>query len=224
MWELDCEEGWAPKNWCLWTVVLEKTLESPLGCKEIQPVHSEGDQPWDFFGRNDAKAETPVLWTPHVKSWLIGKDIDAGRDWGQEEKGTTEDEMVGWHHWLKRREFEQALGVSDGQGSLACCSPWSHKELDTTERLNWTVLPIFSSRRLMVSGLTFLSLICFEFTLYMVIENVLVLFFYVWMSSFPNTTHWRDCLFPIVNSCLLCCRLNDQKCVGFFLDCVTCLH
>ena len=97
MWELDCEEGWAPKNWCFWTVVLEKTLESPLDCKEIQPILSEGDQPWDFFGRNDAKAETPVLWPPHVKNWLIGKDSDAGRDWGQEEKGTTEDEMAGWH-------------------------------------------------------------------------------------------------------------------------------
>ena len=101
MWELDCEEGWVPTNWCFWTVVLEKTLESPLDCKEIQPVHSEGDQPWDFFGRTDAKAETPVLWPPHVKSWLNGKDSDAGRDWGQEEKGTTEDEMAGWHHRLK---------------------------------------------------------------------------------------------------------------------------
>ena len=95
--ELDCEEGWAPKNWCFWTMVLEKTLESPLDCKEIQLVHSEEDQPWDFFGRNDAKAETSVLWLPHAKSWLIGKDSDAGRDWGQEEKGTTEDEMAGWH-------------------------------------------------------------------------------------------------------------------------------
>ena len=100
MWELDCEESWAPKNWCFWTVVLEKTLESPLNCKEIQPVHSEGDQPWGFFGRNDAKAETPVLWPPHLKSWLIGKDSDAGRDWGQEEKKMTEDDMAGWHHWL----------------------------------------------------------------------------------------------------------------------------
>ena len=105
MWELDCEEGWAPKSWWFWTVVLEKTLESPLDCKEIQPVHSEGDQPWDFFGRNDAKAEAPVLWPPHVKSWLIGKDCDAGRDWGQEKKGTTEDEMTGWHHWLDGHEL-----------------------------------------------------------------------------------------------------------------------
>ena len=103
MWELDCEEGWAPKNWCFWTVVLEKTLESLLDCREIQPVHSEGDQSWDFFGRNDAKAETPVLWTPHVKSWLIGKDSDAGRDWGQEEKGMMEDERAGWHHRLDGR-------------------------------------------------------------------------------------------------------------------------
>ena len=106
MWELDCEESWAPKNWCFWTVVLEKTLESPPDCKEIQPVHSEGDQPWDFFGRNDAEAETPVVWPPHVKSWLIGKDCDAGRDCRQEEKGTTEDEMAGWHHWLDGRESE----------------------------------------------------------------------------------------------------------------------
>ena len=98
MWELDCEESWALKNWCFWSVVLEKTLESPLDCKEIQPVHSEGDQPWDFFGRSDAKAETPILWPPHAKSWVIGKDSDAGRDWGQEEKGRTEDEMAGWHH------------------------------------------------------------------------------------------------------------------------------
>ena len=105
MWELDYKESWAPKKWCFWTVVLEKTLESPLDCKEIQIVHSEGDQPWDFFGRNDSKAETPVLWPPHAKSWLTGKDFNAGRDWGQEEKGTTEDEMVGWHHWLNGHEF-----------------------------------------------------------------------------------------------------------------------
>ena len=138
MWELDCEEGWAPKKWCFWTVVLEKTLESPLDCKEIQPIHSEGDQPWDFFVRNDAEAETPVLWPPHVKSWLIGKDSDAGRDWGQEEKGMTEDEMAGWHHWLDGRESKWTPGVGDGQGGLACCDSWGHKELDTTEWLNWT--------------------------------------------------------------------------------------
>ena len=139
MWELDCEEGWVPKNWCFWTVVLEKILESPFDCKEIQPVHSEGDQPWDFFGRNDAKAETPVLWPPRVKSWLIGKDSDAGRDWGQE-KGTTEDEMAVWHHWLNGRESEWTPGVGDGQGGLACCNSWGRKQSDTTERLNWTEL------------------------------------------------------------------------------------
>ena len=138
MWELDCEEGWAPKNWCFWTVVLEKTLESPLDFKEIQPVHSEGDQPWDFFGRNDATAETPVLWPPHVKSWLIGKDSDVGRDWGQEEKGTTEDEMAGWHHWPNERESQWTPGVGDGQGGLACCDSWGCKESDMTERLIWS--------------------------------------------------------------------------------------
>ena len=121
--------------WC-W----RRTLGRPLDCKEIQPVHSEGDQPWDFFGRNDAKVETPILWPPHAKSWLIGKDSDAGRDWGQEEKGTTEDEMVGWHHWLDGREFEWTPGDGDGQGSLACCDSWGRKESDTTEGLNWTEL------------------------------------------------------------------------------------
>ena len=105
MWELDCEESWAPKNWCFWTVVLEKTLENPLDCKEIQPVHFEGDQSWVFIGSTDAKAETLILWRPHAKSWLIGKDSDTGRDWGQEEKGMTEDEMAGWHHWLNWHEF-----------------------------------------------------------------------------------------------------------------------
>ena len=116
------------------------TLESPLGCKEIQPVHSEGDQPWDFFGRNDAKAETLILWPPHAKSWLTGKDSDGGRDWGQEEKGMTEDEMAGWYHWLDGSEFEWAPGVGDGQGGLACCNSWGHKESDMTEWLNWTEL------------------------------------------------------------------------------------
>ena len=124
----------------LWTVVLEKTLESPLDCKEIQPVHSKGDLSWVFFGRNDARAETPVLWPPHAKSWLIGKDSDAGRDWGQEGKGTTEDEMVGWHYRLNGHEFEWTLGVGDGQGGLECCNSWGCKESDMTEWLNWTEL------------------------------------------------------------------------------------
>ena len=111
MWELDCEEGWMPKNWYVWTVVLEKTLESPLDCKEILTVHSEGDQSWVFFGRTDAEAETPILWPPHAKSWLIGKDSDAGKDWGQEEKGMTENEMAGWHHRLNGCEFEWTPGI-----------------------------------------------------------------------------------------------------------------
>ena len=111
-----------------------------LDCKESQPVHSKGDQPWVLFGRNDAKAETPALWPPHVKSWLIGKDSDAGRNWGQEEKGMTEDEMAGWHHQLDGREFEWTPGVGDGQGGLACCNSWGRKESDTTEPLNWTEL------------------------------------------------------------------------------------
>ena len=112
-----------------------------MDCKEIQPVYSKGDQPWDFFGRTDAKAETPVLWPPHAKSLLIGKDSDAGRDWGQEEKGTTEDEMAGWHHWLDGFGFGWTPGVGDGQGGLVCCNSWGRKESDTTERLNWTDSP-----------------------------------------------------------------------------------
>ena len=161
MWELDCEESWTLKNWCFWTVVLEKTLESPLDCKEIQPGHSEGDQPWDFFGRNDAKAETLVLWPPHAKTWLIAENSDAGRDWGQEEKGTTEDEMAGWHHRLDGHESEWTPGVGDGQGGLACCDSWSRKESDMTERLNWTELnwhAVDHVRNCLVSlGLNFLD-------------------------------------------------------------------
>ena len=140
MWELDCEESWAPKNWFFWTVVLEKTLESPFDYKEIQPVHSKGDQFWVFFGRTDVKAETLILWPPHAKSWPIGKDSDAGRDWGQEEKGTTEDEMAGWHHQLGEHEFGWTLGVGGGHGGLMRCSSWGHKESDMTEWLNWTQL------------------------------------------------------------------------------------
>ena len=132
MWELDYKEGWAPKNWCFWTVVLEKTLESPLDCKEIQPVHPKGDQSWLFIGRTDA--EGPILWPTDVKSWLIRKDPDAGKAWRQqEEKGTTEDEMVRWHHRLHGQEVEQAPGDGEGQGSLACCGPWGQTRLS-----NWT--------------------------------------------------------------------------------------
>ena len=138
MWELDHKESWALKNWCFWTVVLvlEKT---PLDCKEIKPVNPKENQSWIFIGRTDAEAETPILRPPDAKNWPTGKDPDAGKDWRQEEKGMTEDEMVGWHHRLNKHEFEQAPWVGDGQGSLACCSPWFSKESDTTEWLNWTV-------------------------------------------------------------------------------------
>ena len=137
MWDLEYKESWALKNWYFWTVVLEKTLESSLDCKEIQPVHPKGNQSWIFIGRTDAEAETPILWPPDAKNWLIGKASDAGKNWRREKKGMTEDEMVGWHHWLDRHEFEQAPGVGDGQGTLVCCSPWGQKQLDRTEQLNW---------------------------------------------------------------------------------------
>ena len=139
MWELEYKESWAPKNWWIWNVVLEKTLESPLDCKEIQLVHPKGNQSWIFIGRTDADAETPILWPPDAKNWFTGKDSDVGKDWRWEEE-MTEDEMAGWCHWLDRLEFDQALGVGDGQGSLACCSPWGRKESNRTEwtELNWT--------------------------------------------------------------------------------------
>ena len=140
MWELDCKESWALKNWCFWTVVLEKPLESPLDSKDIKPINPKGNQSWIFIGRTDAEAETPILWPLYSKNWFIGKDPDAGKDWRQEEKRMTEDETVGWHHRLSGHELEQAPGVGDGQASLVCCSPRSHKESDTTERLNWTEL------------------------------------------------------------------------------------
>ena len=139
MWKLHCKESWVPKNWCFWTVVLEKTLESPLDCKEIQPVHPK-DQSWIFIGRTDAEAKTPILWPPDAKNGLIWKDPDAGKYWRWEEKGATEDEMVAWHHQLNGHEFEQTPGVGDGQGGLMWNSPSGHKELDTTECLNWTEL------------------------------------------------------------------------------------
>ena len=137
---MDYKESWVPKNWCFWTVVLEKILESPLDCKEIQPVHPKEIIPEYWLEGLMAEAEAPIFWPADAKSWLIWKDPDAGRDWGQEEKGTTEDEMVGWHHQLYRHEFEHASGVGDGQGSLVCCSPWGRKESDVTEQLNWTEL------------------------------------------------------------------------------------
>jgi len=140
MWELDYEESWVLKNWCFWTVVLEKTLESPLDCKEIQPVHPKGDQSWVFIGRTDVEAETPMLWPPHVKSWLIGKDPDAERDWGQEEKGTTEDEMAGWHHRLNGHEFGWTPGVGNGQGIAAWHAAIHGIARSQTRLSDWTEL------------------------------------------------------------------------------------
>ena len=136
MWELGHKERLALKNRCFWTVVLEKTLESPLIWKEIKRVNPKGSQPWVFIGRTDSEAEAPILWPPDVKNWLISENTDAGNDWGQEEKGTTEDDMVGWHHWLNGHEPEQAPRDGKGQGSLAHCSSWGHRVLDMTEQLN----------------------------------------------------------------------------------------
>ena len=137
MWELDYKESWAQKNWWFWTMGLEKTLESPLDCKEIQPVHPKGDQSWVFVGGSDVEAETPILWSPDVESWLIWKDPDAGKDWGQEKKGMTEDEIVGWHHGHNGHRFGWTLGVGDGQGGLEA-AVHGVAELDMTEQLNWS--------------------------------------------------------------------------------------
>ena len=147
MWELHYKESWAPKNWCFWTVALEKTLESPLDCKEIQPVHPKGNQSRIFIGRTDAEAETPILWPPDLKNWVIWKDPDAGKDGRQDEKGMTEDERVEWHHWLNGHEFEKTPGVGDRQGSLVYCSPWGRKESDMTEQQNWRIRSVCVGRR-----------------------------------------------------------------------------
>ena len=135
IWELDHKESWVLKNWCFWTVVLEKTLESPLNSKEIKSVSPKGNQSWIFIGLADAETEAPIFWPPAMKNWLTGKDPDAGQDWKQKEKGMTKDETVGWHYWLNGHEYEQAPGDGEGQGSLVCCSPWGCKQLDTTEQL-----------------------------------------------------------------------------------------
>ena len=136
IWELDLKEGWAPQDWCFWTVVLEKTLERPLDCKEIHLVNRKGSKSWILIGRTDAEVETRILWPPDTKSWLIRKDPDPGKDWRQEEKGTRKDKMVWWHLWLNGHALEQALGDGEGQGALVCCSPWGHKESDSTEWLD----------------------------------------------------------------------------------------
>ena len=138
MWKLDHKEGWAQKNWCFWTMVLEKTVESPLDCKEIKPVNTKGNQSWIFIGRTDAEAT--ILCLPDAKSWLFRKDLDAEKDWRQEEKGMTEDEMVGWHHWLNGPEFKRVPGDGEGQRSLTCCNSCDCKESDMTEWLNWRLI------------------------------------------------------------------------------------
>ena len=140
MWKFTYKKSWVPKNWCFWTVVLERPFESPLDCKETQPCHPKGNQSWIFIGRTDAEAETPILWPPDVTNWLIWKDPGAGKDWRQEEKGMTEDEMVGRHHQINGHGFRWTLGDGDGQGGLACCGSWGWKELGMTERLSWTQL------------------------------------------------------------------------------------
>ena len=145
------KESWVQKNWCFWTVVLEKTLKNSLDCKEIQPVHPKGDQSWVFTGRIDVEAEIPILWPPDAKSWLIWKDPDAGKDCEQEEKGTTGDKIAGWHYQLNGYGFGWTLGVGDGQGGLSCCGSWGRKESDMTERLNWTLNYLFMVLFLFVS-------------------------------------------------------------------------
>ena len=184
MWELDHKEDWGSKNWCFGTVVLKKILDSPLDCKEIKPVNPKGNQSWIFIERTDAEAEVPILWPPDVKSWLFRKDPDDGKDWRQEEKGTTEDKMLGWHHWLNRHEFEQAPGL--GEGSLECCSPWGRSELDMTERLNKNNIKVFSSIKW---GLSFLTHIIYRVILWQWVPGSPFFFFFFtihWINTWIN--------------------------------------
>ena len=197
-----------PKNWCFWTVVLEKTAESPLDCKEIQPVHPTGDQFWVFIGRTHVKAEIPILWPPDAKNWLIWKDPDARKDWRQEEKGMTEDEMVGWYHWLNGRESEQAPGDDEGQGSVVCCSPWGHK--DQTWLKDWTT----TTNR--ACSLNYYTLV-----LLFIIENWLVvikphLHYWQWRNGFLMTKYCMVFL-PVLQSILslhyCCCCCVAKPCL-----------
>ena len=167
MWELDYKESWALKNWCFWTVILEKTLESPLDCKEIQPVHPKGNQSWIFMGKTDAEAETPTVWLPDAKNWLTGKDPGAGKDW-RRRRGR---QRIRWHHQLNGHEFGWALGVGDGQGGLVCCSPWGFKELDMTEQLNWTEL-----NWTLCYQVIFLNLLGFIFLIFVSLVLLTILF------------------------------------------------
>ena len=170
-WELDCEESWAPKNWCFWTVVLEKILESHLDCKEIQPVHSKADQSWVFFGRTDAKAETPILWPPHAKSWLIGKDSDAGRDWGQKEKGTTEDEMAGWHDSMDMSLSELQELVMDREAWHAAIHGFAKSR---TRLSDWTGIRHWP------------NILCMLVCLNASLKSHIMLCYFVYVSVFPG--------------------------------------
>ena len=182
MCEFNYKESWVLKNQCFWTVVLEKTLKSPLDSKEIRPVYPKANGSWIFIGRTDAEGETPILWPPDVKNWLIWKDRDAGKDWWREKKGMTEDEMVGWHHQLDEHEFEWTLGVGDGQGSLVCCSTWGHKEMHTTGQLNWTEL------NTCVNGH---KVFVFLWLAYFTLNNVLKVYFFLLFKTiiFHGTYH-----------------------------------
>ena len=205
MWELDCEESWVPKNWCFWTVVLEKTHESPLDCKEIQPVHPKGDPSWVFIGRTNVEAETPILWPPDVKSWLIWKDPDAGKDWGKE-KGMTDHEMVGWHHWLDGHGFGWTPGVGDGQGGLACCCSWNRKELNMTEWLNWICYGLSCVlQNSYIIALTFVMLECDCIWRRMFKELISKVKWGHMVDPYPNMTGVLFLIFDCTIIALQCC-------------------
>ena len=212
MWELDSEESWALKNWCFWTLALEKTLESPLGCKEIQPVHHKWDQSWVFIGRTDAEVETPVLWPPHAKSWLIGKDLGAGRDWRQEEKGTTEDEMAGWHHQLNAH-FEWTLGVGDGRGAWRAVIHGvakSRTRLRDWTELNWSAfLPSWYCLWLKVSSDVLPMFENIELFVFLMLSFESSLFWMCLLSEIGFTSVF--CLF--VSFIFLKVSFKEQKCL-----------
>ena len=214
MWELDYKEGWAPKNWCFWAVVLEKTLESPVDFKEIQPVHPKGDKSLVFFGRTDAEAETPILWPAGVKNWLIWEDPEAGKDWTRNEKGSTKDEMVRWHHWLNGHEFESTQGVDDGQGGLACCSPWGHRvRHGWATELDWT-----ESREVFVDIFKKIFFFLF-FTLSQRPSGL------SWESSTKNFEGRRDCwkLYKLLNKLVQVMCSSNQVCLSCFVCVCVCV-
>ena len=189
MWELDYKESWAPKNWWFWTVVLKKTLESPLDCNKIKPVNPKRNQSWIFNSRIDVEAETPILWQPDVKNWLTGKDPDARKGWRQKEKGMTEDEMVGWHHQLDGHEFQQALGVGKGQARLPWCSPWGRKESDMTERLYWAEMVWYPPSALVSTFLIPISQCAFKFYFCLYYSTSQSVYMVAYLPGLPTITH-----------------------------------